>query len=64
LTDPNVVEVTAFSVTDNSPDDVSSSGLTVSIREYTISVSGRLKSAPAVTRTLTETIRVRNDRVS
>lgn len=64
LTDPNVVEVTTFSVTDNSPDDVSSSGLTVSIREYTVSVSGRLKSTPAITRTLTETIRVRNDRVS
>lgn len=64
LTDPNVVEVTTFSVTDNSPTSVTNSGLSVSIREYTISVSGRLKAEPTVSRTLQETIRVRNDRVS
>ncbi len=64
LTDPKVVEITTFSVADNSPDDVTNSGLTVSIREYTISVTGRLKAEPEVTRTLTETIRVRNDQVS
>lgn len=64
ITDPNVVAVTAFSVTDNSPAAVTSSGLSVSIREYTISVTGQLISDPTVTRTFQETIRVRNDRLS
>lgn len=64
LTDQNVVEITAFSVTDNSPASVTGSGLTVSIREYTVSVTGRLKADTSVVRTFQETIRVRNDRLS
>lgn len=64
LTDPNVVQVTDLSVDDISPAGITSSGVTVSIREYTISVTGNLKSDTAVSRTFQETIRVRNDRVS
>jgi type II secretory pathway component PulJ len=61
LTDDNVVEITAFTVTDNSPAAISSLGLSVTVREYQISITGRLKADPTVTRTLQETIRVRND---
>ncbi len=64
LTDSNVVEITAFSVTDNSPATVTGSGLTVAIREYTISVTGQLKADATVSRTFRETIRVRNDGLS
>jgi type II secretory pathway component PulJ len=64
LTDENTVEITAFSVTDNSPATVASSGFTIAIREYTISITGRLKSDPSVERTVQETVRVRNDSMS
>lgn len=64
LTDENVVEITSFSVTDNSPAAVSSSGLNVAVREYTVVITGRLKSDSTVSRTLQETIRVRNDSLS
>lgn len=63
LTDPNVVEVTDFSVTDNS-EVVSSLGLNVGVRQYTISMTGQLKNNSSVSRTLQETIRVRNDGLS
>lgn len=63
LTDENTVEVTAFSVTDNSPAALVASGVRVEVREYTIRVEGRLKADHSVVRTLQETVRVRNDRV-
>lgn len=64
LTDENTVEITNFSVTDNSPATLASSGFTVAVREFTISLTGRLKSDHSVVRTIQETVRVRNDRVS
>jgi type II secretory pathway component PulJ len=64
LTDENTVEITAFSVTDNSPATVASSGFTIGIREYTISITGQLRSDPSVERTVQETVRVRNDSMS
>jgi type II secretory pathway component PulJ len=64
LTDENTVEIDAFSVTDNSPATVASSGFTIAIREYTISIRGHLKSDPSVERTVQETVRVRNDNMS
>ena len=64
ITDDNFVVVTDFSVTENTSSTPSSSGLAVSIREYTISITGQLKSDDKVQRTLRETIRVRNDSVS
>jgi type II secretory pathway component PulJ len=64
LTDDNTVRITAFSVTDNSPATVVSSGFNVNVREYTISITGNLKTDTSVVRTLQETIRVRNDQLS
>jgi type II secretory pathway component PulJ len=64
LTDDKTVQITAFSVTDNSPATVVSSGFNVNVREYTISITGNLKTDTSVERTLQETIRVRNDQLS
>ena len=64
LTDEGLVEVTDFSVTDNSPATLTASGFDIDVREFTISITGRLKADTGVVRTLQETIRVRNDRLS
>jgi type II secretory pathway component PulJ len=64
LTDNNTVEVTEFEVTDRSPDSFDSAGFTIELREFTIKIVGRLKSDPSVKRTIQETVRVRNDRLS
>lgn len=67
LTDENTVEITDFSVTDNSPDVLCGAGSTpgffVAVREFTVSITGHLKADTDVERTLQETIRVRNDNV-
>ncbi|MHB1401010.1 MAG: prepilin-type N-terminal cleavage/methylation domain-containing protein [Thiobacillus sp.] len=64
LTDEGLVEITDFSVTDNSPATLVASGFDINVREFTISITGRLKADPGVERTLQETVRVRNDRLS
>lgn len=64
LTDENIVEITEFIVTDNSPAPLTSSGFSIDVREFTIKIKGRLKADPGIERTLQETIRVRNDRLS
>ena len=64
VTDENAVEITAFTITDHSPGVISAGNFDVSIREYSIEMTGRLKSDTSVVRGLRETIRVRNDRVS
>jgi hypothetical protein len=43
---------------------ISAGKFDVSIREYSIEMTGRLKSDTSVVRSLRETIRVRNDSVS
>lgn len=63
LTDPDTVEITTFTVTNYPPAVISVSGLNIEVREYTVRISGRLKSDTSVERTLQETIRVRNDRL-
>lgn len=63
LTDPDTVEITDFTVTDNLPAPIPVLGFNVAVREYTISMTGNLKSDTSVKRTLKETIRVRNDRL-
>jgi type II secretory pathway component PulJ len=63
LTDPDTVEITTFTVTTYPPAVISVSGLNIEVREYTVRISGRLKSDTSVVRTLQETIRVRNDRL-
>lgn len=64
LTDEGLVRITAFSVTDNSPDTLTTSGFNINVRAYTISITGQLKADSSVQRTLQETVRVRNDRLS
>jgi type II secretory pathway component PulJ len=64
LTDENTVEIREFKVTDNSPPGFDSDGFEIELREFTISITGRLKSDPSVVRTIRETVRVRNDRLS
>lgn len=60
LTDDGSIEITAFSVS-NTPVTTTASGLSVSIREFTVTITGRLKSDTTVERTMQETVRVRND---
>lgn len=64
LTDEGLVEITDFSVTDNSPATLVASGFDINVREFTISITGRLEADTDVVRTLQETVRVRNDRLS
>jgi type II secretory pathway component PulJ len=64
VTDEKAVEITAFTITDQSPGVISAGNFDVSIREYSIEMTGRLKSDTSVVRSLRETIRVRNDSVS
>lgn len=64
LTDPETIEITAleFSTNDQQGFTTQAAGdLTVTVREIVITVSGRLVNDPSVSRTITETIRVRND---
>jgi hypothetical protein len=64
VTDSRTIEITDFTITDLSPGAVSGGGFKVGIREFSIEMTGRLKSDPNVVRSLRETIRVRNDHVS
>lgn len=64
LTDDLSVEVTAFTITENSPAAVTASGVNVTVREFTVSITGRLKADPSVVRTVQETIRIRNEQMS
>ncbi len=64
LTDKNTIKITNFSVANNSPTIPPSSGFTIAVRVFTISITGELKSDPSVVRTLQETVRVRNDGLS
>ncbi len=64
LTDENTIKITNFSVTNNPHTALTSSGFSIDVRVFTISITGQLKSDPSVVRTLQETVRVRNDRLS
>ena len=58
LTDDHLVNITALTFTDST---VTQAG--VNIRHITITLSGQLRSDSSVTRTLTETVKVRNDEI-
>lgn len=64
ITDENVVEITDFKITNQLPAPLNAGNFTVDVREYTIEMKGRLKSDPGIERSLRETIRVRNDKVT
>lgn len=64
VTDERAVEITGFTITDYAIPAVSGSVLSVTVREYTIEITGRLRSDNNVTRAVRETIRVRNNEIS
>lgn len=57
MTDPNVVTITNFSVTKNTLTNAN-----IEIRTITLSITGQLVSDTAITKTITQTIKVQNDR--
>lgn len=66
LTDPNIITITAFSVALNNNtidlDDVGTGTATTTIRTVTLSITGQLVSDTSITKTLTRTVRVYNDK--
>lgn len=75
LTDRSTVEITAFSVTATStperqlpcprlcPDGTQDCWPTLSVRDYTVSISGRSVADPNLVRTATSHLHLRNDRI-
>lgn len=69
ITDDNLVEITAFSVSDpdlvgDDPEETVTPGKTsvgITTHQITISLTGRLVRDPSVTRTISETVEIRND---
>lgn len=60
MTDPDVINITALSFTINSS-TVTSRAKALTVRSVTISITGNLVSNTAITETLTNTVKVRND---
>jgi len=69
LTDENLVEITTFNVSDpdlvgDEPEETTNPGKTsagITTHQITISISGRLVRDPSVSRTITETVEIRNN---
>jgi prepilin peptidase dependent protein B len=59
LTDENSIEITALNI-----ESFSSSAGRVTVRQYRINLTGRLKNEPTVERTLQSTVKIRNNMVS
>ncbi len=62
LTDPNVVTITDLGTTfaNVSPGNITVGGNTASVRVYAITISGTHATDTSISRTMTETVRVRN----
>jgi prepilin peptidase dependent protein B len=62
LTDPSIIQITAFTITNRSPAAINPVGAVVSVTVpiYTIEITGRLTTDNTVTRTIRETVRIRN----
>ena len=63
ITDPGFVNITAFQVSNNLSytDTISSAGDTQTVGKIGLSMTGQLRRDAAVVKTITDTIRVRND---
>jgi Tfp pilus assembly protein PilW len=61
LSDPAVVEITDFKITDSSFNLPMSGGHSINTYEYTFEITGRLIKDISITRTLRETVRIRNE---
>lgn len=57
FTDPNIVTITAFTVT-----KTTKTASSMELRTITITMTGQLVSEPSITKTLTQTVKVQNDR--
>ncbi|MBI2383660.1 MAG: prepilin-type N-terminal cleavage/methylation domain-containing protein [Gammaproteobacteria bacterium] len=64
LTDDEAIEVTALSFEESSPAPSTVNLLTITLRAYTVQMTGRLRSDEDVVRSLRETVKVRNSRVN
>lgn len=64
VTDERAVNITGFRITDYAIPAVAGSVLSVGVREYTIEITGQLRSDSNVSRAVRETIRVRNNEIS
>lgn len=63
ISDPNVLQITALSFVETDKTVLVGSGTpTMQIRSITITLTGRLTSDSSVTKTLTEQVRIRNDK--
>ncbi|MCH9770227.1 MAG: prepilin-type N-terminal cleavage/methylation domain-containing protein [Gammaproteobacteria bacterium] len=66
LTDPNILQITAFNVTLNTENlDLDGTGpgtSTISVRSVTISITGQLAADTSVSKTITKTVKVYNDK--
>jgi len=62
MTDPNVVLITSLTFTLNST-TASSGSLSVVLRSVDISITGQLATDSTITKTLTQHVRIRNDKV-
>lgn len=62
LTDPAVIRITNFNITDNSPTAVNPTGAAaaVTVPIYTVDIAGQLVSDATVQRSIRETVRIRN----
>lgn len=61
LTDPNVINVTAFTVTKNTNSVAAGAG-SLELRTIDITLTGELASDATITKTITKTVKVYNDR--
>ncbi len=62
MTDPNLVEITALTFTLTTSNISLTSGNSIDKRDVVINITGRLRNDTAVTRSLSETVRIRNDK--
>jgi type II secretory pathway pseudopilin PulG len=64
LTDSRTLDITGFTITDASPDVIEASGLAtmpLRIRQFDITIAGRLRGNPDAVRSVTSSVRVRAD---
>jgi prepilin-type N-terminal cleavage/methylation domain-containing protein len=61
LSDPATLNVTAFTITDDSPAAITSGTQSMKIRNYTIAITGQLVGSTDVTRGVRSRVRVRAD---
>lgn len=64
LNDGSTVEITAFDIQDRSEDTFVTNGINVTVREYEITLTGRLRGDTKIIRTVSDMIKIRNNDVN